>query len=249
VKRLLAIALLTGAPVASALADEPMAFDRPGIGFGTTVLAPGEVAWEQGLPDIERTDADGVRSTTHTFGSLLRIGLGASLELQLAGTPHVRMRTSDAQGHARVQGAGDSGVGLKWALPSSGTLEWALLAQYGLATGSAGLRPERHARSLGATVAGVTSQGRAYAVFAGHAHDDDGSGWQVSPSLSVFESDTLGAYIEAAIGSGAAKGAVAGGGLTWQPRPLLQFDVSLLRGLDDDAADWSGGVGIAVGFR
>lgn len=248
-KRLSAIALLTGAPVAAAWAGEPMAFDRPGIGFGTTVLAPGELAWEQGLPDVERMDADGVRTTTRTFGSLLRIGLGASLELQLAGAPHSQVRTRAEEVHERVSGAGDSGVGLKWALPESGDLEWALLAQYGLANGSADLRPERHARSLGASVAGETGGGREFAVFAGYVHDDEGGGWQVSPSLSVFEGETLGAYVEAGFGTGASKGSVAGGGLTWQPHALLQFDVSLLRGIDADAADWTGGIGIAVGFR
>lgn len=243
------LVLVAGAAPVAAGAVEPMAFDRPGIGFGTTVLAPGEVAWEQGLPDVEYDDADGVRSTTRTFGSVLRVGLGASLELQLAGEPHVRMRERSADARERASGGGDSSVGLKWALPGAGALDWALLAQYGLATGSRGLRPDTHARSLAATVEGETVGGRGYAVFAGYTRDDDGSGWQVSPSLTVLETGTLGAYVEAAIGTGSAKGAVVGTGLTWQPSDTLQFDVSVLRGLDDDAADWAGGVGVSVGFR
>lgn len=232
-----------------ASAAEPFEFDRPGIGFSTSVLAPGEFAWEQGLPDVERDTADGVHTRTQTFGSLLRIGLGASLELQLAGEPHVRMAARSADARTRAHGAGDTRVGLKWALPASGDLEWALLAQYGLQTGSQDLRPERHARSLAATVGGETAGGRGYAVFAGYAQDDAGSGWQLSPSLTLFDGDTLSTYIEAAVGSGAAEGVVAGGGLTWQPRERVQFDVSVLRGLDDAAADWAGGIGLSVGFR
>lgn len=243
------LALLLGATASGAAAAEPFEFERPGIGFATTVLVPGEVAWEQGLPDIERDHADGVRTTTRTFGSVLRIGLGASLELQLAGAPHVRVSERSADGHEREQGAGDSSVALKWALPDAGDLDWALLASYGLATGSNGIRPERHARSLGATVGGETAGGRGYALFAGYTRDDAGSGWQVSPSLTVFESDTLSSYIEAGFGAGAAKGVVAGAGLSWQPRDVLQFDVSVLRGLSDEAADWTGGVGVSVGFR
>ena len=60
----------------AAFADEPVEFDRPGTGFSASVLAPGSVVWEQGLPDSERDAGDGVRTTTHTFDSVLRIGLG-----------------------------------------------------------------------------------------------------------------------------------------------------------------------------
>lgn len=245
---LLAAAVLL-ASTGAATAQTPMAFDRPGIGFGSTVLAPGEAAWEQGLPDVERDDSDGERTTTLSANSVLRVGLGASLELQLAGAPrvHETVRTGDSR--TRVRGAGDSSVGLKWALPVAGDLDWALLAQYGLATGSAGLRPQTHARRLAASVAGDTAGGRGFALFAAYSHQDDGRGWMVSPSVTLFESDTVSTYAEAGFGSGAEAGVSAGGGLTWQPRDALQFDVSVLRGLDNDAADWTGGVGFSVGFR
>ena len=43
----------------AAFADEPVEFDRPGTGFSASVLAPGSVVWEQGLPDSERDAGDG----------------------------------------------------------------------------------------------------------------------------------------------------------------------------------------------
>ncbi|KLJ03014.1 hypothetical protein WQ56_01380 [Luteimonas sp. FCS-9] len=238
-------------PVGGACAQE-IAFDRPGLGFSATVLEPGQVAWEQGLPDVERDRDAGVRTTQAEAGSMLRVGLGASLELQLAGTPWRRESTRDAGGTREVaEGAGDSSVGLKWALSGGGTLDWALLARYGLANGSRELRPDTHLRSLGASVEGEAGGGRGYALFAGYQHDDDGSGWQVAPSLDVFasESGTFAGYVEAGVGGGTQAGTVAGGGLTWRPRPPVQLDLSVLRGIGGEAPDWQGGVGVSVGFR
>ena len=66
----LALGLLA-APAATVRAQEAFAFDRPGIGFGTTVLQPGEVALEQGLPDFGRDSADGLQTTSLVANSLL----------------------------------------------------------------------------------------------------------------------------------------------------------------------------------
>lgn len=242
-------ACVCAASVGAASAKEPLEFDRPGTGFSASVLAPGAVVWEQGLPDSERDDNAGVRTTTHTFGSVLRVGLGASLELQLAGAPHVRVSDTSPDGRQRRQGAGDGEVGLKWALPAAGELDWALLARYGLRTGSADLRPDRHARSLGATVAGETAGGRGYSVFAGYARDDAGRGWQLAPSLDLHAGDRFGGYVEAVLGTGSERGVRAGGGLTWQPRGTVQMDVSVLRGLGAEAPDWSAGLGVSLGLR
>ncbi len=246
----LATVALAAAPCA-AFAQDAFAFDRPGIGFGTTVLRPGEIAFEQGLPDVERDAGDGTRTTTLEAGSLLRVGLGANLELQLGGAPWTRVTARDAASGARSRttGAGEGSAGVKWQVPAAGNLEWALLATYGLANGSAELRPRTHARGLGATVAGALPGGRGYALFAGYGEDDDGGGWQVSPSLSLFEGEAVAAYVEAGFGEGAQSGTVAGAGLTWQPRDDFQLDLSFLRGLDDDAPDWQGGFGISIGFR
>ncbi|NYZ64144.1 transporter [Luteimonas deserti] len=230
-------------------ADDAYAFERPGTDMAASVLDAGRIAWEQGLPDVERETGDGIRTHTRTFGSLLRIGLGASLELQLAGEPHVHLATRGPAGRERVSGAGDSSVALKWALPVSGTLEWAVLARQGLSTGSEGLRPTRRARSLGATVAGETTGGRGYALYAEALRDEDGSGLRLSPSLQIVERDGLTGFVEAVAGTGAARGLLAGGGLAWQPRPRFQLDVSLLRGLDTSAAEWRGGVGVSLGLR
>jgi len=77
---MLALALLVAA--APARAENP-GFDRPGYGFTPGVLAAGEAILEQGLPDWSRDRQDGVTVSQYTADSLLRIGLGGPLEMQL----------------------------------------------------------------------------------------------------------------------------------------------------------------------
>ena len=82
-----AIALLVSAP---AFADPPD-FDRPGAGFATTVLPAGTVALEQGLPTYERQREDGYLDRTYSADSLIRVGLGGPIELQVGGSAWNRL--------------------------------------------------------------------------------------------------------------------------------------------------------------
>jgi len=72
---------------APARADEAPSFDRPGIAFSTGTLPKGRFAWEQGLPDFQRDDDGGVRSTQYNANTTLRLGLSDTVELQLATSP------------------------------------------------------------------------------------------------------------------------------------------------------------------
>ena len=60
-----------------------VSFDRPGIGFGTTVLESGQFSWEQGLPDFSRDRRDRQSEQLYTASTLWRLGLGKRVELQL----------------------------------------------------------------------------------------------------------------------------------------------------------------------
>jgi len=70
-------------PAPAVRAQESVAFDRPGIGFSTTTLRPGQLAWEQGLPDVEYSHDAGGRSRLLMADTLLRLGLADGLELQV----------------------------------------------------------------------------------------------------------------------------------------------------------------------
>ena len=244
------VATLIGLAVAGAArADDEVSFDRPGIGFGTTTLAPGAVAWEQGLPDASRDDADGVRVTRYTAGTLLRIGLAEAWELQVGADSHVREHTDDGATHVRIRGRGDASLGVKWAAPMPpGSVEIAVLATHGLRTGTRALRARTSPWDAGVTVARELADGSAIALYASYGRDDDGRGWTVSPSYGFALDERVDAYVEAGFGSGDRRGATAGGGITWRIHPRVQLDASLLRGMSARSTDWEAGFGVSVHF-
>ena len=89
------------------LAQQPITPDRPGIGSGATVLAPGLVHLETGASLASGTGVD-----QYAFGEVLvRAGL-AGVELQLFGNSLVVQR-SDALPVLDDEGFQDLGVGLK----------------------------------------------------------------------------------------------------------------------------------------
>lgn len=64
-------------------AAEAPEYDRPGIGFSTSTVGRGVLAWEQGLPDAGRDRRDGVTTTTWAAITLLRLGVSSTVEVQL----------------------------------------------------------------------------------------------------------------------------------------------------------------------
>lgn len=217
-------------------------FDRPGIGFSPSVLAPGQIAWEQGLPDVSRDDSDGVRTTRAAAASLLRVGLAEDLELQLGSDSRVWERTRSADARERVHGGGDSSVALKWVLPGSNDeTQWALLARQGVLTGASDIRAGRAQQDLGVSIA--TGD---LAFYVNGTRDENGTGWTLSPSWTFLSTDTVGAYVEAGVGTGAQRSRALGTGITWRVAPAIQLDLSVLRGFADDEDDWTGGFGVSV---
>ena len=229
-----------------AQAPDEVAFDRPGIAFGTVVLERGGLAWEQGLPDFTSDRADGTRERDVILGSRLRLGLGANLELQLAGDVYAwRHRSGDSLG-----GSGDSSVSLKLALPSPvDGFGWALLADYGIASGEHPFTAGGSSRGLGATLAWDLAQGRGVALYLDWRDGAGGQAWTFSPSYTFYSGERLGGYVEAGFGHGEGGEQVAGGGLTWRASPRVQLDLSVLRGLDANSTDWQGGFGVSVALR
>ncbi len=233
----------------TARADDGVSFDRPGIGFGTATLAPGTVAWEQGLPDASRDDADGIRVTRYTAGTLLRVGLADAWELQLGADSHVREQVDDGRSQVRTRGMGDTSVGLKWAVPKRfGSIEVAMLATRGLRTGSRALRARTSPWDAGITAARELADGSAIALYASYGRDDEGSGWTVSPSYGFALNERVGAYVEAGFGTGDRRATTAGGGITCLVHPRVQLDASMLYGISSRSTDWEAGIGVSVYF-
>ena len=216
-------------------------FDRPGIGFSPSVLTPGQVAWEQGLPDVTYDHGDSARTTRYAAASLLRVGLGADLELQLGSDSRVWERTRGDDARVRMHGGGDSSVALKWVLPGSNDdTQWALRARQGVLTGARDIRAERAQQDLGVSVAtGDLS------FYVDGTRDEDGTGWTVSPSWTFLSTATVGAYVEVGLGTGAQRSRALGSGITWRVAPAVQLDLSVLRGFAAGEDDWTGGFGVS----
>ncbi|TWI03745.1 outer membrane putative beta-barrel porin/alpha-amylase [Luteimonas cucumeris] len=237
--------MLATAPAQSA---EAPSFDRPGIGFGTATLRVGGFAWEQGLPDFESSRQDGVHTRLYTANTLLRLGVGERLEVQLGIDAWQRLRIEGPEERLHAEGSGDTGVGLKWALPwGAEAFTWAILASTKAASGKPLLTDDDHRYDIGLTTEWELGEGRAIALYLDRSFGDQRS-WTLSPAYSFALTETLGAYVEAGVSTGDDHSRAAGAGLTWRPLPRLQLDLSALRGLDRDSTDWQGGFGVSVYF-
>lgn len=234
-----------------ATADDGPAFDRPGIAFSTSTIPVGALSLEQGLPDFESDDEDGIRSRSYSAGTTLRFGLAPRLEMQLSGAAFNYQRVSGPGLRSSANGAGDLGIALKAALPSkSDTVSWAVLGGATLATGNDAFSAGETQYDLAGTVAVDLGGSRSLSLYAGVNRLDGVEIYAFSPSLGFALGERGGAFIEAGYSDGAdaPATAVAGGGFTWMATPTMQLDISADFGLNEAAADVQGGVGISFYF-
>ncbi|WP_232526223.1 transporter [Lysobacter capsici] len=245
-------ALIGLGAAAPAHADDAPSFDRPGIAFSTGTLPKGRFAWEQGLPDFQRDDDGGARSTQYNANTTLRLGLSDTVELQLATSPYNYLRERNDDGGRRSRhGAGDTGLALKVALPSShDKFSWAVLGAVTAASGARDFSNGATQYTLGTTLGYDFSERVSGALYFNLDRSDGEDTWTWSPSLSVALSDTVGAYIEAGMShiDHQSTTSVAGAGVTWMATSRVQLDASLDWGLDRDSPDLQGGIGVAVLF-
>jgi len=233
-----------------ASAEDAPAFDRPGIGFASTTLGSGQVAWEQAFFDGSYDRSGGVRSTEYVADSRLRIGLSARTELQLAIDSQVWQRVRGGGEDRRGHSGGDASIGIKQALPSARDgFTWAMLGSASLPVGRSPYGEAGHRYDLGVSAGWDLPGGRSLALYGNLSDSEDGSGWSVSPSYTFYAGDTLSAYVEAGIGGGEDEMRALGSGVTWLFAERVQLDLSVLRGLSAQTDDWQGGLGISVLLR
>ena len=243
-----AITLLACMGVAQA---DPPAFDRPGIAFSVTTLPAGSISWEQGLPDLSRDRSDGITRTEYSAGSLLRVGLGEKIELQVGHAAFNLLRNTGAGESLREHGAGDTSFALKVALPALGeNLQWALLGSTTLATGNTAFTAGDTAHALGTTLEWSLDERSALAFYANVETLDGDTTLSLSPSYSVALNDAVGLFAEAGYTRkrNLPDDVVAGGGVTWLVAPTVQLDLSANVGLTSDSTDLQAGFGISVFF-
>jgi hypothetical protein len=235
---------------APARADAP-AFDRPGIAFSPSVLPTGEFALEQGLPDFQRDDANGIASRTFTAGTTFRAGIANSLELQIAGSLWNRSSVRAGGVSMHDEGVGDTRFSLKWAptLPVE-SLSLAVLGSATADTGAAAFTNGRPVYSLGATIGRKVGADCAVALYANVDHSGGTDTWTVSPNFSFPIAGDLGGYVEAGRTSGSGESdSRAGGGLTLLLHDRVQLDLYALHGLDHRSTDLTAGFGVSMAWQ
>lgn len=227
-------------------------FDRPGTAFNPDVLAPGSIAWEQGLPDVTKNKSNGVTEITSQYDSRLRIGLVKHLEVQLFGNPYEVHKTDGVGDDA--DGPGNAGLAFKVSLPTqSEGVHVGMLASLEFNTGkywshnydSEG--KEARTGMFGITSSWDLSDKQSVAVYGDitRTHKDDV--YTFSPSWSYSINDAWGAYVEYKVSFGDldANDNLAGGGVTWMASNNLQLDLYSNFGLTDDSTDLEAGFGVS----
>lgn len=235
---------------ASPCRAETPEFDRPGISFPTTTIPLGGVAFEQGLPDISHDSGSGSRSTQTSFDSVLRVGVAEHAELQLITSLYNRLDQHDGNIRQHADGSGDTGFGIKLALPgSSEQRSMAFLGSLMLPSGDAEFSEGKPTVSLGTTASFALPEQQSLSLYANLDRTDDRNTWTLASDLSFELSDTVGTFIEA--GASFAKGDddyVGGGGLIWMVLPRVQLDVYADFGLTARSTDLQAGFGVSVYF-
>lgn len=231
-----------------ALADNP-GYDRPGYGFTPVALAAGEMAIEQGLPDWSYDRHDGAGSSQYSADSLLRLGIGGPVELQLGSSPWNYLRQNADGIHSRSHGYGDTSLGLKLALPSSSkAFSWGLLGSVEFTDGAKDFRSDQRQYLLGAQFNLQANERHSLGAYLGEVHSGRMDHTTMALSDNYTLTRTLTLYAETALlhSTGQASGTVAGTGLAWMISPRVQFDAGFDHRLGGTAAAWQGNLGVSV---
>ncbi len=248
--RLAALATLMSGLALPALAGNP-GYDRPGYGFTPVVLGAGDITVEQGLPDWSRSRQDRITSSQYSADSLLRIGIGGPLELQLGSSPWNSLRQSGAGSGERSQGHGDTTLGLKLALPSSSAaFSWGLLGSVEFTDGAKAFRSTHRQYLLGAQFNLQASERNSLGLYLQDVRNAGTDSTTVAVSDNCALGKTLTLYAEAAWlhAPDQSGGTVAGAGLAWMITPRVQFDAGFDRRVGGAAPEWQTNLGVAIYF-
>jgi len=98
----------------SAVAQDTINTDRPGLSFSPWLVPTGRFQAEFGFPNLTQTRGDGVDTSAWNTPLQLRYGLSSSLELRLGSSMYNVVRDNNT--HETVEGFGDAEIGAKVAL-------------------------------------------------------------------------------------------------------------------------------------
>jgi hypothetical protein len=234
-----------------ALADDTPSYDRPGYGFTPVVLGAGDITLEQGLGDWNLDRQDGVRSSLFTADSLLRVGIGGPLELQLGGSAFNYLHQTGSGTDFNSHGHGDSNLAIKLALPSSNqAFTWGLLGSVEFTDGAKAFRNDDRKYLFGAQFNYQLNERNQLGAYLQDVRAGGNDSTTVALSDNVALTKTLTAYVEAALlhAPDQGSGTVAGGGLAWMVSQRVQIDAGFDRRLGGAAPEWQANLGVSIYF-
>ena len=234
-----------------ALADDTPSYDRPGYGFTPVVLGAGDITLEQGLGDWNLDRQDGVRSSLFTADSLLRVGIGGPLELQLGGSTFNYLHQTASGNDFNSHGHGDSNLAIKLALPSSNqAFTWGLLGSVEFTDGAKAFRNDDRQYLFGAQFNYQLNERNQLGAYLQDVRAGGNDSTTVALSDNVALTKTLTAYVEAALlhAPDQGSGTVAGGGVTWMVSQRVQLDAGFDRRLGGAAPEWQANLGVSIYF-
>jgi hypothetical protein len=260
------LALLTGffalalATPAHAQEEEALCPDRPGIASGPCTVEPGRVHLELQIDWSFQDDGEERVDTLLAGDALVRLGLDERTELQLGWTPYGHVRTRNASGVERSDGAGDVSVGLRRRMYEQGSYAAGLQATVTLPVGGSAIGAGDWGAEL--LVPMSLDAGRVELLITpsiAAAVDEDGSGRHLAYGIAVgagfspFLSERLTAVLDLALyrdedPAGHSTEALLGLALAWQLNPNLQLDAGAIIGLNADSPDLEIYVGGAKRF-
>lgn len=245
----------------AAHADEAISTDRPDFVESSDVVGAHHWQIETGLT-FDRTTSAGVTTRVTTTPTLVRIGLGDTLELRVEGDGFTRQRVHDTGSGVdqRDNGFSDVSFGVKWhQRDGEGTLPGvAWLLHVDTATGSAAFRGAGFRPSLRTAIEWDLPDEYSLGVMPGIYLDRNDAGQHYAGGILAA---TFGkawtpqwhSFVEVAGQQLARKrdgGSVVtlDAGIAYVATPWLQFDVEGAHGVTDAAPDFEIGAGVSVRF-
>lgn len=246
-----------------ALAEEPIATDRPDFVESSSVVGKGRLQVEAAM-SFERDASNGTRTRTRSTPMLWRMGVSETWEVRVESDGFIRSRTVDGTTGAAgtVSGFGDASLGVKWHMrdgdEAHGTPSVAWLAHVDTDSGSSALRGHGARPSLRMVAEWELPKDFSFGVMPGIVLDrgDDGSRFTAGILAVVLGKEWSPAwksFIEVAgqqLTSRRHGGSVVtlDGGVSYLITPSVQVDMSVARGLTRTSPDFTWGAGLSVRF-
>lgn len=247
---MLSIVTVSGASFA-----DDFSFDRPGTGFGTSITPVGKLAWEQGLPTVNYSEAGYKNGQTQNLtlqgDMLFRTGLNASNELQLGWVGPAWTQVKIRGVKHEEGGLGDVTLGLKHAVDlHDDRMSMAVLAQTVFATGNKDFTNEDNIYALSSSVQYKQNDILTTGITMRYEIQNGDWAFTAAPTLSYKLSGKWSGYSEFVYRKQESENyqSSLATGLIYAVNPNLQLDASLGAGLSGDVPDYKGGFGVSFLF-